>query len=274
MRVFITGSAEGLGQMVAERIAAVGHEVVLHARSQSRARQALEATPGAADALVADLASLHETKELAETANTAGRFDAVIHNAGVGFHEPLRRTEDGLPHVLAINALAPYVLTSLMSRPDRLVYLTSGMHRGGEADLSDLTWKRRGWNGAQAYSDSKLFDLILAFAVARHWPEVLANAVEPGWVATKMGRALPTTSPPGQRRRPGLQSARTPKRWSQDACFTTAARTRTILSRTMRISKTNSSDNPPSSRAYRFRQAERRRYLSAITSAPPPRSRR
>ena len=187
MRVFITGSAEGLGQMAAERIAAVGHEVVLHARNESRARQALEATPGAADALVADLASLHETKELAETANTSGRFDAVIHNAGVGFHEPLRRTHEGLPHVLAINALAPYVLTSLMTRPDRLVYLTSGMHRGGDADLSDLTWERRRWSGAQAYSDSKLYDLILAFAVARHWPEVLANAVEPGWVATKMG---------------------------------------------------------------------------------------
>ena len=187
MRVFVTGSAEGLGQMAAARLAAAGHEVVLHARNQSRARQALEATPGAADALVADLASLHETKELAEAANTTGRFDAVIHNAGVGFREPLRRTDEGLPDVLAINVLAPYVLTSLMTRPDRLVYLTSGMHRGGDADLSDLRWERRRWDGAQAYSDSKLYDLILAFAVARHWHEALANAVEPGWVATKMG---------------------------------------------------------------------------------------
>lgn len=187
MRVFVTGSAGGLGQMAAARLAAAGHEVVLHARNQSRARQALEATPGAADALVADLASLHETKELAETANTTGRFDAVIHNAGVGFREPLRRTDEGLPHVLAINVLAPYVLTSLMTRSDRLVYLTSGMHRGGDADLRDLTWERRRWNGAQAYSDSKLYDLILAFAVARHWHKVVANAVEPGWVATKMG---------------------------------------------------------------------------------------
>jgi NAD(P)-dependent dehydrogenase (short-subunit alcohol dehydrogenase family) len=187
MRVFVTGSAEGLGQMAAARLVSAGHEVILHARNQTRARQALEATPGAADALVGDLASLQETKELAQTANATGRFDAVIHNAGVGFRERLRRTEEGLPHVLAINLLAPYVLTSLMTRPDRLVYLTSGMHRGGDPDLSDLGWERRSWNGAQAYSDSKLYDLILAFAVARHWHEVLANAVAPGWVATKMG---------------------------------------------------------------------------------------
>ncbi len=83
--------------------------------------------------------------------------------------------------------LAPYLLTALMTRPERLVYLSSGMHRGGDADLDDLQWTRRAWNGAQAYSDSKLFDIVLAFAVARRWPGVLSNALEPGWVPTKMG---------------------------------------------------------------------------------------
>jgi NAD(P)-dependent dehydrogenase (short-subunit alcohol dehydrogenase family) len=127
-------------------------------------------------------------RQVAAAANATGRFDAVIHNVGIGFREARRgQTEDGLEHVFAINVLAPYLLTALISQPARLVYLSSGMHRGGRADLSDPQWARRRWNGAQAYSDSKLFDVVLAFAVARCWPDVLSNAVEPGWVATKMG---------------------------------------------------------------------------------------
>jgi NAD(P)-dependent dehydrogenase (short-subunit alcohol dehydrogenase family) len=94
---------------------------------------------------------------------------------------------DGLCHVFAVNVLAPYVLTALMAPPGRLVYLSSGMHRAGDPDLSDLQWERRQWAGSQAYSDSKLFDVVLAFAVARRWPAVLSNALEPGWVPTKMG---------------------------------------------------------------------------------------
>ena len=74
--------------------------------------------------------------------------------------------------MFAVNALAPYVLTALIDRPDRLIYLSSGMHEGGDVVLDDLQWTRRRWRGAQAYSDSKLYDVILAFAVARLWPEV------------------------------------------------------------------------------------------------------
>ena len=161
--------------------------MVLHARNRRRADDALAATPGAAAALVGDLASIGQTRALAEAANATGRFDAVIHNAGVGYRGPRVETGDGLEHVFQVNVLAPYLLTALMTPPDRLVYLTSGMHRGGDPDLSDLQWRRRRWNGSQAYSDSKLFDVVLAFAVARRWPGVLSNAVEPGWVATKMG---------------------------------------------------------------------------------------
>jgi NAD(P)-dependent dehydrogenase (short-subunit alcohol dehydrogenase family) len=187
-KVFITGSADGLGQMAAQRLVAAGHEVLLHARNQARGRDALSAVPGAAGVLLADLASVSETRALAEQANAHGRFDAVIHNAGIGYREPGRgETADGLCHVFAINVLAPYLLTALMTPPARLVYLSSGLHRGGDRDLSDLQWQRRPWDGLQAYSDSKLFDLVLAFAFARRWPDVLSNAVEPGWVATKMG---------------------------------------------------------------------------------------
>jgi NAD(P)-dependent dehydrogenase (short-subunit alcohol dehydrogenase family) len=111
----------------------------------------------------------------------------VIHNAGVGYREPRRITGDGLPHVFAINVLAPYVLTTLIERPDRLVYLSSGMHHGAEANLGDILWTRRRWQGAQAYAESKLYDVLLAFAVARCWPKARSNALEPGWVPTRMG---------------------------------------------------------------------------------------
>ncbi len=187
MRVLITGSADGLGQLSARQLIAEGHEVILHARSGARGREALEGAPGAAGALTGDLSSIAQVRRLAEQANHSGRFDGVIHNAGVYTLPRRRQTEDGLSLVFAVNVLAPYLLTALMTRPDRLVYLTSGLHRSGSPDLSDLQWERRPWSGMQAYSESKLWDVVLAFAVARRWPEVCANAVEPGWVPTKMG---------------------------------------------------------------------------------------
>lgn len=128
------------------------------------------------------------TRRVAEQVNALGRFNAVIHNAGVGYREPHRiETVDGLEHVFSINVLAPYLLTALITPPERLVYLSSGMHTGGNASLDDPQWITRRWNGTQAYADSKLFDVVLAFAVARRWPKVLSNALEPGWVPTKMG---------------------------------------------------------------------------------------
>jgi NAD(P)-dependent dehydrogenase (short-subunit alcohol dehydrogenase family) len=187
-RIFITGSADGLGLMAARRLMQSGHRVVLHARSPARAAQALAAAPGAEAALVGDLASIAQTRALAGQANQSGRFDAVIHNAAVGYGEPGRiATEDGLAHVFAINTLAPYILTALLERPRRLIYLSSALHRGADASLEDLNWERRAWQGSRAYSDTKLHDAMLAFGVARRWPEVLSNALEPGWVATKMG---------------------------------------------------------------------------------------
>lgn len=187
-RILITGSADGLGLMAARLLIAQHHEVVLHARSPSRAADARAAAPGAADVVVGDLSIMAEVRAVAEQANATGRFDAVIHNAAVGYQEPRRIvTVDGLAHVFAINTLAPYLLTAMITRPDRLVYLSSGMHRGGDDSLADLQWETRRWNGSQAYADSKLHDALLAFAVARYWPDVRSNAVDPGWVATKMG---------------------------------------------------------------------------------------
>jgi NAD(P)-dependent dehydrogenase (short-subunit alcohol dehydrogenase family) len=187
-RVFITGSSDGLGQMAAQLLIEQGHQVVLHARSEARAQQAIAAVPGAEAVVIGDLASIAQTRSLADQINALGKFDAVIHNAAVGYREPRRvATEDGLSHVFAVNTLAPYILTALIPKPGRLVYLSSGLHRSGDASLDDLTWEKRRWHGQQAYSDTKLHDVLLAFAIARRWPTVLSNALEPGWVATKMG---------------------------------------------------------------------------------------
>ena len=187
-RVLVTGSADGLGRMAAQLLLEQGHGVVLHARSAARARDARDAVPGADAAVVGDLASIAGCRDVAEQANALGPFDAVIHNAAVGYREKHRvETVDGLAQVFAVNTLAPYVLTALIQRPKRLVYVSSELHRRGSPSLDDLNWERRAWHGTRAYSDTKLHDAVLAAAVARRWPGVLSNALEPGWVPTRMG---------------------------------------------------------------------------------------
>jgi NAD(P)-dependent dehydrogenase (short-subunit alcohol dehydrogenase family) len=189
-KVFITGSADGLGRMAAGKLISLGHEVVLHARSKERAKDAQKENPGAVACLTGDLSIISQTKSVAEQVNAIGSFDAVIHNAAIGYRESTRTvTTDGLSQLFAINSLAPFILTALITRPKRLIFLSSGLHRQGNASSDDLNWERKRWSGYQAYSDSKLHDLVLALAIARRWPEVCSNAVEPGWVATKMGGA-------------------------------------------------------------------------------------
>lgn len=186
--IFVTGSADGIGQETARALIETGHRVVMHARNNERAEAIHASHPGAAGVVVGDAASLKQTRELAEAANALGPFDAVIHNVGVGGGVPSSVvTEDGLAHIFQVNVLTPYVLTALMRRPERLVYLTSGREADGVADLDDLQHERKPWSGTQAYSDSKLYDVMLAFAVARRWPEVRSNAVDPGWIKTRMG---------------------------------------------------------------------------------------
>jgi NAD(P)-dependent dehydrogenase (short-subunit alcohol dehydrogenase family) len=139
--VLITGSSDGLGLMAGRLLIGQGHAVTLHARNDERAAHARELVPAAENVLVGDLRSLDGIRSLAAAANAAGRFDAVIHNAGIGYREPRRvETVDGLSELFTVNVLAPYLLTALMTRPDRLVYLSSGMAGGGDADLSDAQW--------------------------------------------------------------------------------------------------------------------------------------
>jgi len=189
-RIFVTGSSDGLGLMTGRMLVERGHRVVLHARNERRADHVFTAVPGLEGVVVGDVSTVSVMAEVAADANATGRFDAVVHNVAVGYREPERvETEDGLSRVWAVNVLAPYVLTALMQRPDRLVYLSSGMHLGGDPSLLDVQWASRTWNGSGAYADSKLHDAMLALAVARRWPEVFSNAVNPGWVPTRMGGA-------------------------------------------------------------------------------------
>ena len=186
-RVFISGSSTGLGLMAGQLLLEQGHQVVLHARSETRADDAKRALPEAEAIVIGDLETIAGAKNVAARANAVGHFDAVIHNAAVGYRERHRTTADGLPHVFAINTLAAYILTALIERPKRLVYLSSGMHHHADAHLDDILWRERRWDGSTAYAESKLHDAMLAFAAARLWPDVLSNALEPGWVPTKMG---------------------------------------------------------------------------------------
>jgi NAD(P)-dependent dehydrogenase (short-subunit alcohol dehydrogenase family) len=185
-RVLVTGSADGLGQIAARQLVDAGHAVVLHARNEERAAVARSRVPGAQAVVIGDLSSIEATRDVASQVNRLGALDAVIHNAGVGYRDTRRTaTADGLPRVFAVNSLAPYILTALIEKPRRLVYVSSGMHHGTDPGLDDLTWKKRSWNGSRAYAESKLHDVILAFAVARKWPDDMdAGSRTQVWLAT------------------------------------------------------------------------------------------
>jgi NAD(P)-dependent dehydrogenase (short-subunit alcohol dehydrogenase family) len=174
-RIFITGSSDGLGVLAANELISQGHQVVLHARSEARGSDALRQVPGAEAVLTADLSQMDETKQLADKVNALGEFDAVIHNAAV--------YQSSGREILAVNILAPYILTCLINRPRRLVYMSSGMHMQGNVNLDSFT----GDVDSITYSDSKLYMVMLSLAAARHWPEVYSNSLDPGWVPTKMG---------------------------------------------------------------------------------------
>jgi NAD(P)-dependent dehydrogenase (short-subunit alcohol dehydrogenase family) len=188
-RIFISGSSTGLGLMTGELLIQQGHQVTLHARNAARASDARRALPLAEAVVEGDLGTIAGARAVAERVNEIGRFDAVIHNAAVGYRETYQLTGDGLPHVFAINTLSVYILTALIERPQRLVYLSSGLHHHAAANLDDILWKQRRWEGSTAYGESKLHDVMLAFAVARNWPDIESNSVEPGWVPTRMGGA-------------------------------------------------------------------------------------
>jgi len=193
-RIFVTGAGQGIGAETVMQLRKSGHEVVAHARTPKRADQIRAAHAvrpghvGLAGVVVGDLADIEAAKELAGQANALGPYDAVVHNAGLGGGSPKRQeSADGLELIFHTNVVGPYILTCLMPLAPRMVYLTSGLEANGHLQLDDLQWKKRAWDGMQAYSDSKLFDLMLALELAARHPGSIVNAVDPGWIQTNMG---------------------------------------------------------------------------------------
>lgn len=175
--VFITGSADGLGLLAAKQLVEQGHQVVLHARNKERGLEALKNVPGAVHVATGDLSLPDETLQLTDQVNALGPFDAVIHNAGVYRTSP--------KDIFNVNMLAPYLLTCLIKKPSRLIYLSSGLHMQGQYKLEEANLDV----SQVSYADSKLYVTMLSMAVARKWPDIYSNAVNPGWVPTKMGGA-------------------------------------------------------------------------------------
>ena len=186
-RIFITGSTDGLGRAAARALMEKAiKSFCTHGRANAPGRSPISRYESAG-VVIGDLSSAAETRRIADQVNAHRP-----HGRG----HPQRRhilrasrgaTPEGHARTLAVNTLAPYMLTALIERPGRLVYLSSSMHRGGGGSLRDIDWVERRWDPTQAYSESKLYVTALAFAVARRWPDVLSNAVDPGWVPTKMG---------------------------------------------------------------------------------------
>ena len=181
--VLVTGSTTGLGLAAALELTADGHDVVFHARNRQRA----SSLPASATVVIGDLGEPDQVADVADQIRQHGPLDAVIHNAGIDGTAERTVNSHGQPLVTAVNLYAPYILTALLGPIPRLVYLSSDMHARGHADLDDLDWTTRRWNGTQAYCDSKLHVTTLALAIAAHWHDVRANAVDPGWVPTRMG---------------------------------------------------------------------------------------
>ncbi|MEV4886297.1 SDR family NAD(P)-dependent oxidoreductase [Chitinophaga ginsengisegetis] len=177
-RIFITGSTDGLGFLAAKSLIAEGYSVVIHARNEKRRLEVLQKLPQVEAVVVGDLSDMEATKTLTAEVNKLGPFKTIIHNAGV------YQASSG--DILRVNLLAPYILTCLIDRPERLIYISSDMHAQGSAKIKEIA---DGTAKNFTYSDSKLAILLLSKAIAHKWKGIYSNAVDPGWVPTKMGGA-------------------------------------------------------------------------------------
>lgn len=172
-KIFITGSSDGIGLLAAKMLIEKGHEVVLHARNKQRADETLEKFDHNVKVLTADLSQIQEVKNLTQELNSLGGFDTIIHNAGV-YHSSKKE-------ILYVNVLAPYILTLLINKPKRIIYIGSNMHPKGNLNIDDLSLEK-----GVDYSTSKLYILMLSLAFSRKYKDVYINTVDPGWVPTKM----------------------------------------------------------------------------------------
>ena len=199
----VTGATDGIGLATAIALASRGLRVIVHGRDARRVDAAVgeirratgDGVPPASRVL-ADLSDMSQVRQLAETVKgDESRLDVLLHNAGV-YHQRRVVTDDGFEATLAVNHLAPFLLTAELaplleaSAPARVVVVASMTHRGATLDLRDLQMARR-YDAYEAYARSKLANVLFARALARRLDpaRVTANALHPGVIGTKLLRA-------------------------------------------------------------------------------------
>jgi NAD(P)-dependent dehydrogenase (short-subunit alcohol dehydrogenase family) len=194
--VIITGATSGIGEVAAIRLAEQGARIVFTARDEERARDTMaklnRANPGAAHAMhMGDLSTLAEMKRVGAALAREAQIDVLVNNAGAMFNKRLE-TVDGLELTFALNHMAYFVITNMLLprlKPGaRIVTTASNAHRGARLDFDDLQ-SRNGYSGFPVYSKSKLCNILFNRELARRiaGSGVTANALHPGFVATRFG---------------------------------------------------------------------------------------
>ena len=185
----ITGANSGIGKQAALALARAGARVVLAVRDEAKGRQAAAQIGGATEVRRLDLASLDSVRAFAD--DWSGSIDVLINNAGV-MAVPHARTADGFEMQIGTNHLGHFALTNLLlpAITDRVVTVSSGMHKGGVIDFDDLTWDRRKYDAWAAYRQSKLANLLFTLELARRLQadksDVRATAAHPGYASTNL----------------------------------------------------------------------------------------
>lgn len=195
----VTGSNSGIGKETALQLASMGATVVMVVRNRERGEaaraQIVQSTvDSSTDLIICDLSSIESIRQFTRAfRNKYDRIHVLINNAGA-FVQNRRVTVDGFERTLAVNYLAPFLLTHELLRllkadaPSRVINVASGMHSSGRVDFDDLQGEKR-YSGMRAYANSKLMLLMFTYELARRLrgSGVTVNAVHPGFVATNLG---------------------------------------------------------------------------------------
>lgn len=191
--VVITGANSGIGLEAAKVLCREGAHVILACRSVEKGETAQRVVGGSSEVRRLDLADLASVHAFADGLD--GSVDVLVDNGGV-MAPPLQRTVDGFESQLGTNVMGHVALTALLlpRLTDRVVWLSSGMHRFGHIDLADLNWEHRRYRRWPAYGQSKLADLMLAYELQRRLTlagsSVRSVAAHPGYSSTNLQRNM------------------------------------------------------------------------------------
>ena len=164
--ILVTGAGSGIGLITARELARVGARVVVGVRSVEKAKRAIAGMPGTLDVCHLDVANMASVRAFAQA--WTGDLDVLVNNAGV-MAIPAARTADGFDVQTATNYLGPFVLTNLLLPhvTDRVVSVTSQLHRQSKMNIDDLDWRTRTYHRMNAYNDSKLALVLFSLELQR-----------------------------------------------------------------------------------------------------------